>query len=184
MTGEMMEEYGQKIMDSDDQHQCRRIRRQYVSLVLKIVLLLAAGWLIFTKVFLITQASGQGMFPAVKDGDLLIIYRMQKDYQKNDIVTYQKNGERFTGRIVAIGTDMVNMDENGKLYINGGAEAGEILFPTYPAGELSFPYHVPKGCVFILGDYRTQTEDSREFGVIAEDDLEGKVITLLRRRSL
>lgn len=160
------------------------IRRGYFNLFKKIILLLIAGWLISTRVFLITQATGQGMFPAVKDGDLLIVYRMQKEYQKNDIVTYQKDGIRFTGRIVAVETDQVDMDENGKLYINGGAESGEILYPTYPGEKLEYPYQIPKGYVYVLGDYRTQTEDSRELGAIAEDHVEGKVITILRRRSL
>ncbi len=160
------------------------IQRGYFALLKKTFLLIIAGWLISTKVFLVTQATGQGMFPAIKDGDLLVVYRMQQEYRKNDIVTYQKDGVRFTGRIVAVEADQVNMDENGKLYINGGAESGEILYPTYSGGELEYPYQIPKGYVYILGDYRTQTKDSRELGAIAEDDVEGKVITVLRRRSL
>ena len=159
-------------------------KKEYLKLLVKILALIFAGWLIFTKVFLITQASGEGMFPAVKDGDLLIVYRMQKEYRKNDVVTYQKDGTRFTGRIVAVGTDQVDMDENGKLYINGGVESGEILYPTYASGTLEYPYWVPEKNVYVLGDYRTCTKDSREFGAIALDDVEGKVITVLRRRSL
>jgi len=43
---------------------------------------------------------------------------------------------------------------------------------------------VPEGCVYILGDYRTQSEDSRDFGAVPLEAVEAKVITLLRRRSL
>lgn len=171
-------------MEKKEGENRKSIKREYLELLGKIVALVFAGWLIFTQVFLITQASGEGMFPSIKDGDLMIIYRMQKEYRKNDVVTYQKNGQRFTGRIVAVGTDQVNIDDTGKLYINGGAEAGEILYPTYPLEGLEYPYWVPEGTVFILGDYRTQTKDSREFGAIALDDVEGKVITILRRRGL
>lgn len=162
----------------------RSIIRGYIFLLVKVTLLFVIGWFVFTKVFLITQQPGQGMFPAIKDGDLLLVYRMNQDYEKNNIVTYQKNGKRYMGRIVAVGNDQVNMDENGKLYINGGAESGEILFPTYSSGELNYPCLVPEGYVYVLGDYRTHTKDSRELGLIALDEVEGKVITVLRRRSL
>ena len=86
--------------------------------------------------------------------------------------------------VVAAG-DEVDMDEDGNLTVNGALQTGEILYPTY-AGEdgPAYPYTVPEGCVFLLGDYRTQTLDSRDFGAISMENVEGKVITLLRRRGL
>ena len=56
------------------------------------VVLAAAAWGLFTQVFLLTQAKGSSMFPAVKDGDLLICYRLQKTYAKNDVVVYTQGG--------------------------------------------------------------------------------------------
>ena len=54
------------------------------------------------------------------------------------------------------------------------------------AGDLphEYPYTVPTGSFFILGDYRTQSKDSRDFGAVDLADVKAKVITLLRRRSL
>ena len=52
-------------------------RRDALSLLGRVVVLAAAAWVLFTQVFLLTQASGNSMFPAVKDGDLLIGYRLQ-----------------------------------------------------------------------------------------------------------
>jgi len=62
--------------------------------------------------------------------------------------------------------------------------SGEILYPTYAKDALEYPYTVPEGCFFVLGDYRTQSEDSRDFGPVPLEDVQAKVITLLRRRSL
>ena len=59
-------------------------RRDALSLLGRVVVLAAAAWVLFTQVFLLTQASGNSMFPAVKDGDLLIAYRLQGTYAKND----------------------------------------------------------------------------------------------------
>ena len=159
-------------------------RQGYVSLLLRILFLALAGWVLFSYVFLITQVSGNDMFPAIKDGDLVIGFRLQKEYAKNDVVAYTVNGKTHIGRIAAKATDVVTLDDSGTLLVNGTAQSGEILYPTYAKAEITYPYKIPEGQVFILGDYRTQTEDSRDFGSIPLENVQGKVITILRRRGL
>lgn len=160
-------------------------RRDFKSLIVRAAVLVLAAWVLFTQVFLLAQASGNGMFPAVKDGDLLIGYRLQDSYSKNDVVVYELDGKLCTGRILARETDTVRIDESGTLLVNGTAQSGEILYPTYPAeGGVSYPYTVPEGMVFLLGDHRTDSKDSRDFGAVPLTDVKAKVITLLRRRSL
>ena len=124
----------------------------YVSLVLRILFLALAGWVMFTQVFLITQVSGNAMFPAVKDGDLVIAFRLQQEYAKNDVVVYTADGEAYIGRIVARATDVVMLDDSGKLLVNGTNQTGEILYPTYAKEGLTYPYAVPEDHVFVLGD--------------------------------
>ena len=155
-----------------------------VSLAARTAVLLLFAYLFFSRVFLLAQAPGNDMFPAVKDGDLLIGYRLQRDFSKNDVVVYTAEGERRTGRVLGRASDVITIDGSGTLLVNGTAQAGEIMYPTYPEEGLGYPYTVPDGCVFILGDYRTQSQDSRDFGAIALDDVEAKVITVIRRRSL
>lgn len=160
------------------------VKRGYSELIIRIILILFVGYLIFTQVFIITQVHGMGMFPAVKDGDLVIAFRLQKDYQKNDVVIYEKDGQTHINRIIALENDKVMIEENGKLFINGTAQTGEIIFPTYLKGEQKYPYTVPANSVFVLGDYRTIAVDSRDYGAISSDDIEGKIITIFRRRGI
>lgn len=160
------------------------LRQDYGRLILRILLILLVAWLVFSQLFLITQAKGNTMFPAVKDGDLLLAFRLQDKYEKDDVVIYKRDGEQRIGRIAARASDVVNLDDSGTLKVNGTVQAGEIIFPTYAGANLTYPYRVPANSVFVLGDFRTQTEDSRDFGSIPLDDLEGKVITYLRRRGL
>lgn len=163
----------------------RALERQgWISLLLQILVLILTGWVLLTRVFLITQASGNGMFPAVKDGDLIIGFRLQQKYAKNDVIVYTVDGENHIGRIAARQTDVVTLDESGTLLVNGTVQGGEILYPTYAKDGLIYPYTVPEDHVFVLGDYRTQTEDSRDIGPIPMENVEGKVITILRRRGL
>ena len=160
------------------------IRRGYIGLLVRIVLLAVIVLLLLTQVFLLAQAKGNEMFPSVKDGDLLIAFRLQREYVKNDVVVYTSGGKLLVGRIAARGGDVVGLDDSGTLYVNGTEQSGEILYPTYAKQGITYPFTVPNGCVFVLGDYRTQCEDSRDRGPIPMEDVRGKVITILRRRGL
>jgi signal peptidase I len=155
-----------------------------INLLLRIIMIVVIGYLIFTQVFLLARVKGNEMFPALKDGDLIVGFRLQKSYEKNDIVSYKVDGVRKLGRYMAREKDVITMDESGTLRINGTIQSGEILYPTYAKDGIDYPYQVPEDHVFILGDFRTQTLDSRDYGAIPMDDIEGKVITLLRRRGL
>ena len=144
----------------------------------------AVLWVLLTQVYLVTQASGNEMFPAVKDGDLVLGIRLEKDYAKNDVVVYERSGTLRVGRVLARGGDIVTLSESGVVEVNGSAQGGGILYPTYPKSLLSYPYAVPEDSVFILGDCRTQAEDSRDFGPVQCSAVKAKVITLIRRRGL
>lgn len=165
-------------------------RQDLLGLVLRVLALAVAGVVLFSQVFLIIQAPDNDMFPAVKDGDLLIGYRLQRRFVKNDVVVYRQEGRTRVGRILGVAGDMIMLDDSGTLLVNGAAQSGEILYPTYPrdaenaGGTLAYPYTVPQDCVFLLGDYRTQSRDSRDFGAVPLSDIQGKVISLLRRRTL
>ena len=109
---------------------------------------------------------------------------MKKTYLKDDVVVYEADGKLRTGRILGRESDVITMDDSGTLLVNGTVQGGEILFPTYAKEGIEYPYTVPEGCVFVLGDYRTQAEDSRDFGCISLENVKAKVITILRRRGI
>jgi len=159
-------------------------RRGYVSLLLRLCVITLAVWIVFSQVFLVTQCEGQGMFPAIEDGDLVLVYRLHKEYEKGDVVAYTHGGETRLGRIVARQTDVVMMNDTGTLQINGTNQGGEIMYPTYAKPGTEYPFRVPEDELFLLGDYRTQAKDSRDFGSIPMDDIQGKVITIVRRRGV
>ncbi len=149
-----------------------------------------AVWLILTYAFTFTQVRGQGMFPALKDGDLCVIFRtglqqtLGDGFRKDDVVLYEVGGKRYIGRVAAIEGDKVTIGKNGGLSVNGVSQSSEILFQTYARGDEEYSAIVPNGCLFLLGDHRTDTKDSRDFGPIPLDSVEGKVITIMRRRGL
>jgi signal peptidase I len=160
------------------------------ALVRRLVLFGLIVWLVFTFGLLITQVHGQGMFPAMKDGDLCIVFRtpamrlVGETLEQGDVIAYTHEGKRYFARVVAVADDEVNLNSNGGVTVNGAAEPGEILFPTYDSGTLTYPLTVTEGCLYVLGDYRTRADDSRDHGLIPLDQVDGKVLTLVRRREL
>lgn len=160
------------------------VNQGYRILFVKIMLLLACGWVILSEVFLITLAEGNGMFPAIKDGDVILSFRLQEEYLKDDVIVFSVDSKEYIGRIIARESDVVTLDDGGTLLVNGTAQSGEIMYPTYAKDGMEYPYVVPENHVFVLGDYRTQTTDSRDFGAVSLEDVEGKIITILRRRGL
>jgi signal peptidase I len=86
---------------------------------------------------------------------------------------------------VAQGGDVVDLNEEGQLLVNGNVQQEEIFYETEaPVSGQAFPYTVEEGSYFILCDYRTASVDSRTYGAVSKNDLDGKVITLLRRRGI
>ena len=134
------------------------IKEGYIRLLWRVVLIVAVGWLLFT--------------------------RLEQNLEKEDVVVYEAGGKTHVGRILGCETDVITMDDTGTLLVNGTAQTGEIAFPTYAKEGITYPYTVPEGSVFILGDYRTHAKDSREFGPISIENVKAKVITILRRREL
>ena len=148
------------------------------------VVILAIG-ILLTTIYGIEFVEGQNMYPSIKDGDVAVYFRLNQEYQIGDVVALKKNQSNYLGRIVAREGDLVEITEDDELIINNNVQQEEIYFLTYPdKNGLMFPWKVREGCVFVLGDFRTGAVDSRAFGEVSLEEIEGKVITVLRRRGI
>lgn len=160
-------------------------RGDIVSFLVKLGITVLAGWILFGWVFGLAVMEGESMYPRIRDGDLMVCYRIQKEYHIGDVVTFRRDGKRYTGRVAALGGDTVDLGESGELLVNGNIQSEEIFYPTQPAEDgIPFPFRVPPGSVFLLCDFRTNGTDSRVYGAVDTKELDGKVITILRRRGI
>lgn len=159
------------------------VKQGYLALLRNVIVMAFLVMIAFTWVFSVTAVRGSDMYPAILDGDLLLGYRLETNYQKNDVVVCTIEGKEVVGRIVAKAGDRVDITEDGRLFVNGTEQQGEIVFPTY-AGEQSYPYVVPDSCIYILGDYRTHATDSRDFGAVELQDVISKVVSVFRNRGI
>jgi signal peptidase I len=125
------------------------------------------------------------MTPAVKDGDLVMFYRLDKEYAAGDLTILSYQGEREVRRVVAIAGDTVDITKEG-LLINGAIQQELNIYeetPRYAEG-IDFPLTVGEGSVFVLGDSRENATDSRIYGAVRASDTEGTVVAIVRRRGL
>lgn len=161
--------------------QWRDIR--YFLIKLAVVLLIA--WVTLTQVFGLGKMYGESMYPRLRDGDLLLYYRLQREYHIGDVVLFEQDGTQYVGRIVAMGGDTVNINHADKLIVNGGVQTEEIFYPTSAdEAQIELPYTVEENSVFLLCDFRTNGTDSRSYGTVPIQELDGKIIAFFRCRGI
>lgn len=138
--------------------------------------------LIFSFFFRIIQVDGSSMVPTLVNGDKLIVWGAGYEPQRGDVVivdSYTSYGKPLVKRVIAKGGDTVSIDyATGTVAVNGEVlQEDYISEPTY-LGDVQFPYTVPEGTVFVMGDNRNQSLDSRStyVGCIDERDILGKVL--------
>lgn len=158
--------------------------KSWIGFFVKLIVVAGIVWALFTFVFGLFTVRGTSMEPALSDGDLALIYRLQDGYAVGEVVAYKVDGKIYFGRIMAVSGDKVNISDEGGLAVNNASRyEPDIYEKTYKEGSVvSFPLVVDDNSYFILGDRRTSAHDSREFGCISEDDILGTLSALLRRR--
>ena len=153
-------------------------------LLLKILIVILLFVLLFTFLFGATRYNDVAMEPNVKSGDLVLYSRVSKDFEvgQNAVLKYQ--GKTQVMRVVAVAGDTVDMTADG-FVING--EVQDEPNPqkeTLPYTEgISFPVTLKQGEIFLLGDDRENSADSRVYGAVNEEDTLGKVLLDIRRRN-
>ena len=139
--------------------------------------------LVFSFFFRIIQVDGSSMVPTLVNGDKLIVWGAGYTPQRGDVVivdSYTSYGKPLVKRVIAKGGDTVSIDyATGTVAVNGEVlQEDYIAEPTYLGYDVQFPYTVPEGTVFVMGDNRNQSLDSRStyVGCIDERDILGKVL--------
>lgn len=153
---------------------------------IKLGILALIGYLLMTFVFsLAVVKDNVSMQPRLSSGDLTLLYRVNLDEVKVDeIIAYTINGQMYYGRVKGKPGDVIDITESGALYINNAiiSETNSYGKTLKDGSRIEFPYTVPEGSYFVLGDNREHCFDSRVCGAIKYEDINGKLIGLLRRR--
>ena len=164
-------------------------KKSLVKELREILLILAAFMVVYVLFFRAVVVVGDSMNSTLVDGDrLLIVSRLiYRNPKQGDIIVASKDnfkdGEPIVKRVIATEGQTVDIDfDTGTVYVNGIAlEEDYISSPTINSEGVKFPLTVPEGCVFVMGDNRFNSLDSRstQIGLIDEREILGRVIFLL-----
>ena len=144
--------------------------------------------LLFTFVIRLIGVDGHSMVPTLQDGDRLLVLNamLDNDYEYGDIVVLRKDTfleEPIVKRVIATEGQTVDIDFTaGAVYVDGQLlEEDYIRQPTYLEEGLEFPVTVPEGCVFVMGDNRNDSDDSRdpELGPVDTRQILGRAVFVL-----
>ena len=163
----------------------RSFLRELGALGTKIAAIVGIALLTFSFVYGLHYNVDPGMHPAVKDGDLAMYYRWDKNYRADDLVLLTFQGQKQVRRVIATAGDAVDISEEG-LLVNGALQQEPGIYQKtqcYVEG-IVFPLTLGENEVFVLGDAREGATDSRIYGPVNIKDTQGTVITILRRRNL
>lgn len=160
------------VKSQDRYHQALR------STLSTIVVVAALAVLIAALLLPVLRVTGTSMQPGFQPGDIIVGYKTDT-FQPGDLCCFYYNNKLIVKRVIAVGGDKVEIDEDGRVAVNN-LLLEESYVSEYAFGQcdLDFPYEVPQGSLFVMGDNRPVAVDSRSinFGCISTEDMVGKII--------
>ena len=147
-----------------------------------VLIVVAAIAVLISTLFLpVIQVSGDSMEPTLKDGDILLLIKT-KNFDSGDLCCISWQNKMLLKRVVGLPGDEINIDSDGVVSVNG-----KVLDEPYASekslGEcdVQFPLTVPEDSLFVLGDKRATSVDSRSsaIGCVGREQIVGRVLFTL-----
>ena len=155
-----------------------RYGRTFRSTIYVLITVAAVAVLVATLFLPVLQIYGSSMTPTLYDGDVVLSVK-SSEWNKGEIVAFYYNNKILVKRVIASAGEWVELDEQGNLYINGKL-VDEPYVKDKALGEcdIKMPYQVPEGRIFVMGDHRAVSIDSRStvVGCVAEEQVVGKLV--------
>ncbi len=139
--------------------------------VAAIAILISTLWLPFLRIY------GTSMTPTLQDGEIICCIK-SSEFEVGDVIAFYYNNKILVKRVVGLPGDWINMDETGTVYLNDDQlDEPYLTEKSLGDADLEFPYQVPDGKLFVMGDHRSTSVDSRHsvIGCISQEQIVGTI---------
>lgn len=159
-----------------------RYRHQYHFILRNTVFTLttvaAAAVLVATLLLPVLQIYGSSMTPTLQNGEIVFSVRTS-NFQPGDIIAFYYDNKILVKRVICEAGDWVNIEEDGTVYVND-EKLDEPYLTEQALGDcnITLPYQVPDGKIFVMGDHRSTSVDSRNtaVGCVAQEHVVGRIV--------
>lgn len=152
----------------------RRIFRQTVFSLLVVAAVAVLAAMLFFPIFRVT---GSSMEPTLDPKEIVVCLKSSR-FQSGDLVAFYYNNKVLLKRVIGTAGDTIEIDDSGNVFVNG-SQLDEPYITKKSLGQcdIDFPYQVPDNRIFVMGDNRETSVDSRTtaVGCIADEYVIGKV---------
>lgn len=156
----------------------RNYKRVLRSTVFTLITVAAVAVLVATLLLPVLQIYGNSMTPTLSEGQIVFAVK-SSDLEPGDIVCFYYNNKILVKRVIAGPGDWVDLDEEGNVYVNGELlDEPYITEKAFGDCDIELPYQVPDSKIFVMGDHRSTSIDSRNtaVGCVAQEQIVGRII--------
>ena len=156
----------------------RRYRSVLKSTLYALITVAAVAVLVATLLMPVLQIFGSSMTPTLEDGEIVLSLKTS-DFQHGDVVAFYYNNKILVKRVIAVSGEWVDITPEGDVSVNGKL-LDEPYLDEKSLGDcnIELPYQVPESRIFVMGDHRSVSVDSRNtaVGCVAEEQIVGKLM--------
>ena len=162
----------------DRVHYRRDFSRVMINTIYSLVVVAAVAVLVAVLLLPILRIYGHSMNDTLDEGDIVVSLK-GSDFKTGDIIAFYYNNKILIKRVIGKAGDWVDIDQDGNVYVNGEmVEEPYLEEKAFGECNIELPYQVPESKVFVMGDNRSVSVDSRNtaVGCVAEEQIVGKVV--------